>query len=49
MCGTIQGTLKCKTGKDMQIKFCKVMAAPMLTCGSENCALTESERRKIET
>jgi hypothetical protein len=40
--------VKNKTGKDTQITFHKVTAAPVLLYGSENWALNGSERRKIE-
>jgi hypothetical protein len=49
MCETIQGTIRNKTRKDTQTKFCKVIVAPVLMYGSENWALNGSERRKIET
>jgi hypothetical protein len=50
MCGTMQRTLKIKnkSRKGTQVKFYKVIAAPMLMYGSENWALNRSERRKIE-
>jgi hypothetical protein len=36
MCEVIQGTLKYKIIKDIQIKFYEVTAAPMLMYASEN-------------
>lgn len=48
MCGTIKRTLSRKTLKETQLKFYKVMAVPVLMYGSENWALTRSERRRIE-
>ena len=49
ICGTIvSSTLKGKTQLSTQIKFYKVMAVPVLMCGSENCSLNRSNKRKIE-
>jgi hypothetical protein len=44
----MQRTLTNRTRKATQIKLCNVIAAPVLMCGSENCALNRSERRKTE-
>ena len=49
MCGTLSRTLKGKTQLSTQIKFYKVMAVPVLMCGSENWSLKRSDKRKIET
>jgi hypothetical protein len=38
-----------KTRKDKQLKFYKVMEAPVLLYGCENWALNRVDRRKIET
>ena len=46
MCGTISITLKGKTQLSTQIKFCNVMAVPVMY-GSENWSLNRSEKRKI--
>jgi hypothetical protein len=35
--------------KTKKIRFYKITAAPVLMCGSENWALSRSERREIET
>jgi hypothetical protein len=40
---------KNETRKDTHIKFYNVIAAPMLTYGSENWALNRSENGKMET
>jgi hypothetical protein len=49
MCGKTQRTPKNKTiKKHKQIKFYKVIAAPLLMYESENRTLNRSERGKIE-
>jgi hypothetical protein len=45
----MQITLRNKTKKDTQIKFCKVIAASMLMYGSESWAPNRSEKRETET
>jgi hypothetical protein len=47
-CGTIKGTLRNRTRKDTLLKFYKVMAAPMLTYGSEFWAMNKADRRAVE-
>jgi hypothetical protein len=49
MCGTIKRTLINKTRKDIQLKFYKVMAVPVLLYGCENWVLNTVDRRKTET
>jgi hypothetical protein len=49
MCGTIKRALINKTRKDTQLKFYKVMAAPVLLYGCENWALNRVDRRKTQT
>ena len=48
MCGAISRALKGKTQLSTQIKFYKVMAAPVVIYGSENWSLNRPDKRKIE-
>jgi hypothetical protein len=47
MCGTIRRTLRQKTLQSTQLKFCNLMAVPMLTYESENWTINRSDK-KIE-
>ena len=49
ICGTIQRTLGNKASKDTKIKFCKVMATPVLTYGSETWTMTRNDKRRVRT
>jgi hypothetical protein len=44
MCGTISRKLRNKTGRETQLRFYEVMAAPVVMCGSEIWALNEADR-----
>ena len=45
--GTTHRTLKHKVRKDMELKFYKIMAKPMLLYGGENWTLKESEEDQL--
>jgi hypothetical protein len=48
ICGTIRRTLKEKTRKDTQIKFCQVMAVPTLLYGSECWTMRKRDTQKLQ-
>jgi hypothetical protein len=45
----IRRTLRQKTFQSTQLKFCKIMAVPMLTYASENWTINRSDKKKIES
>ena len=48
MYGAIRRTLKNKTRKDTQLKFCRVMAVPMLLYGTESWITRKRDKNRIQ-